>query len=233
MKQLFNYSCIALILTIYSCNTHVEKPPSNGAEFFPLTVGKIWVYDVSEIIYDSLIQNKKKTYQEQYEIVDQIKSQLSEDTYVIYISTRSDESSPWVYSQTWSAKISVLKEVIVNEENIAYLKILLPIRDGLSWKGNKYNTIESLRTNGRIDDFTIKDFKKPYKEFNSTFKVEESNDVNLSYSDIRYSLYAENVGLVYRINQYIEYCDQSDCFGQGIKKHEVTKIETLKSYDFK
>lgn len=216
-----------------ACNSKNEKPAETGAKYFPLKVSDTWVYDVTEIIYDSLIQNKKNIYQEQYEIVEETNSQLNENTYVIYVSTRSNESNPWVYSKTWSAKISILNEIIVNEENISYLKILLPIRDGLSWKGNKYNTIESTRTNGRIDNFIIKDFKKPYKDFNSTFKVEESNDINLSYADVRYSVYAENVGLVYRINQYIEYCDQSDCFGQGIRKHEVTKIQTLKSYDLK
>lgn len=232
MKQLFSYFCIGLILITYGCNSG-EKPAETGAKYFPLKVGNSWIYDVNEVIYDSLIQNKKNSYQERYEIVDQIKSQLNEDTYIFYISSRTNDANPWVYSQTWSAKISILNEVIVNEENISYLRILLPVRDGLSWKGNKYNTIESSRSNGRIDNFVIKDFRKSYKEFVSTFMVEESNDVNLSYSDVRYSIYAENVGLVYRVNQYIEYCDQSDCFGQGMRKHEVTKIQTLKSYDLK
>lgn len=222
---------VSVALVVAACGASDESPASANLTWFPLAEGYSWVYDVKEVTYDTLIQNKVLTYQEKYEIVDSYKNQLDETVYVMYRSTRDNEVAAWKYADTWSAKISRLNEVIVQEENIAYLKILLPISSGRSWKGNKYNDIESIRTNGRIDNFVIKDLEKPFGMFDKTFKVEESDDDNFSYQDVRYSIYADNVGLVYRINKYIEFCDENDCFGLGLRKHEVTKIQTLVAHD--
>lgn len=216
-----------------ACSTSDENPGNVSFNYFPLSMGNTWVYDVNEIIYDTLIQNKKLAYQEKHEITDAFKNDVGETVYVVYISTRANEGTAWTYKKTWSAKISYLNEVIVQEENEAYLKILLPVSNGRTWKGNKYNNIESIRTNGRIDNFVVSEYAKPFATYNKVFKVEESNDSNFSYEDVRYSMYAENIGLVYRINRYIEYCDENDCFGLGLRKHEVTKVQTLVSYEGK
>lgn len=220
-----------VILMVAACSTSDENPNRSTFSYFPLAKGNNWIYVVDEIIYDTLIQNKKLHYQEKHEIIDTYANQLGENVYVLHLSTRNNDASAWAYSKTWSAKISYLNEVIVQEENTAYLKILIPIANGLAWKGNKYNDIESIRTNGRIDNFVVGNFKKPFNNYSNTFKVEESNDDNFSYKDVRHSIYAENIGLVYRINRYIEYCDENDCFGLGLRKHEVTKIQTLVAYE--
>jgi len=222
-----------MILLVWACSTSDETPNNTGLNYFPLSVGNTWIYDVSEVVYDTLIQDKKLNYQEKHEIIDSYTNDLGESVYVIFISTRSIETAPWTYLKTWSAKISYLNEIIVNEENEPYLKILLPVSAGRTWKGNKYNNVESIRTNGRVDNFVINDFGKTFNGYNKTFKVEESDDSNFSYDDIRYSVYAENIGLVYRLSRYIEYCDDNDCFGLGLRKHEVTKTHTLISYEGK
>jgi hypothetical protein len=233
VKHLQKYFVAGLIMLLASCDSSDEKPADSGLRYFPSTIGSFWIYDVNEIVYDTLIQNNVLAYQEKFEVMDEFENQLGERTAIVYIYKRTDDTKAWVYETTWSAKISTLNEIIVIEENVAFLKILLPVTSGSTWKGNKYNDIESKRTNGRIDNFVITDFEKPYNEFPETFKVEESDDTNFSYSDIRYSVYAEQVGLVYRINKYIDYCDENDCFGLGIRKHEVTKIQTLVTYEIK
>jgi hypothetical protein len=232
--QLRKIIFLGLLLSLaVACSTSDENSKTIVFNYFPLSIGNTWIYTVNEVIYDTLIQNKKLDYQEKQEIIDSYTNDLGETIYVLFISTRPNETSAWTYSKTWSAKISYLNEVIVQEENEAYLKILLPVSARRTWKGNKYNNIESIRTNGRIDNFIVDDFEKIFNNYPKTFKVEESDDSNFSYDDIRYSIYAENIGLVYRVNQYIEYCDENDCFGLGLRKHEVTKIHTLVSYEGK
>jgi hypothetical protein len=221
------YLVPALLVMLGACHSSDEQRVENGSEYFPLQTGNSWTYDVSEIAYDTAIQNKKVHYQEKFEIADKFSDHDGNDTYVIYRSTRASEAASWTYIETWSAKISDLNELIVSEGDVPYIKILLPVHDGLSWKGNKYNTIEASRSNGRIDNFTITDYQKPFDDHANTLTVTESNDINLSYKDVRYSVYAKDLGLVYAVNNYVEFCDDDSCFGLNLRKHEVTKIKTL------
>ncbi len=222
-SSIFLFLC--LLPLFYGCSKD-EPHIDTSLNYFPLSVGSYWIYDVTEITFDTLTQNKTIAYQEKYEIIDSYKNLLDENTFVIYVSTRDNDTESWTDTKTWSVKMSQLNEVIESEENIAYIKLLIPIRDGLKWKGNKYNTIEADRNNSTIDEFQIIDFKKPFESTNS-ITVQESNEVNFTYKDIRYSTYAESIGLVKRVNNYVEYCTDKFCWGLYIRAHERTKIQTL------
>jgi hypothetical protein len=214
-------------MLLQACSSSDESQVNNNLKYFPLKVGNTWTYNVSEITYDTLIQNIVIEYQEKFEIIDSYKSQLDEEVYVIHLSTRSDENDDWVSTQTWTAKLSTINEVIVSEENISFVKMVLPVKEGVSWRGNKYNTIEADRNNGRIDNFLFLDVEKSYGDFANTITVQESNDLNFAYKDVRYSIYADGIGLVYNVDSYIDFCDDVDCFGKNVRKHEHTKIQTL------
>lgn len=231
IEKIRKYFPVGVIIIAVACDSSNEtKNSKTGLNYFPLHVGNSWTYDVSELKFDTLIQNISSSYQEKFEVVDSFQNLSGEDEFVIHMSTRNNDEAAWTYSQTWSARVTMLNEILVEKENVIYLEILLPVSNGLSWKGNKYNTIESTRTNNRIDTYQVKNFAKSYTTFNHSFTVQESDDKNFAYQDLRYSIYAENVGLVYRINKYIEFCDDAVCFGLNIRNHEVTKIETLVEY---
>jgi hypothetical protein len=204
-----------------------EKPVDLGLKYFPLKVGNVWTYNVSEVTYDTLIQDITTQYQEKHEIIEIYKNQQDDDVYVIHVSKREDSDDGWEAFQTWTAKITTTNEIIVSEENIPYLKMILPVSEGVNWRGNKYNTIESERSNGKVDDFLYLDVTAPYGDFTNTITVQESNDLNLSYKDVRYTIYADGIGVVYEVDSYIAYCDDIDCFGLSMRKHEHTKIQTL------
>jgi hypothetical protein len=227
MKLLRYFFVVVLLVLLKGCNSSSETSFNSDLKYFPLKVGNSWTYNVTETTFDTLIQNIVSSYQEKYEITDTYKSQVNEDVYVIHISKRNTSDDDWQVSETWTAKVSNQNEVIVGEENILYVKMILPVHEGVTWKGNKYNTIEAERNNGRIDNFVYINVKKPYNDFPNTITVLESDDKNFAYKDVRYSVYASDVGLVYRVNNYIDYCDDIDCFGMYIRKHEHTKIQTL------
>jgi hypothetical protein len=230
MKLLQYFFIIVMLTLLNACGSEDEKPVDTGIQYFPLSVGNYWVYDVSEITFDTLIQDITMDYQERYQVVDSFKNQLNEITYVIYLSKRNSTTDEWENMQTWTAKISHTNEIVVTEENIAYIKLVLPVREGTTWLGNKYNTIEADRNNSRIDEYVFQDVKKPFGDFANTVTVQQSNDVNLVYKDIRTSTYAENVGLIYQVNNYIDYCDDNNCLGLYLRKHEQTKIQALAEY---
>jgi hypothetical protein len=228
--KLLQYFFIILICLLNACSSSDEKPVDAGIKYFPLAVGNYWIYDVSEITFDTLIQDITAEYQERFEIADSFKNQLNEDTYVIHLSKRNTSDDAWENIQTWTAKVSNANEIIVTEENVAYVKMVLPVREGVNWLGNKYNTIEAERNNSRIDSYVFQDVKRPFRDYNNTITVQQSNDINLIYKDVRTSTYAENIGLVYQMNNYIDYCDDDACLGLYLRKHEHTKVQTLAEY---
>jgi hypothetical protein len=230
LQYFFVVLSISATCLFQRCSSSDEKPADTGLKYFPLSVGNYWVYDVSEITFDTLIQDITIDYQERFDVVDSFKNQLNEITYVIHLSKRNTPDDAWENIQTWTAKVSNANEIIVTEENIAYVKLILPVREGSSWLGNKYNTIEADRNNSRIDNYIFQEVNKPFGDYANTITVQQSNDINLVYKDVRASIYAEKIGLVYQINNYIDYCDDDTCLGLYLRKHERTKIQTLAEY---
>jgi hypothetical protein len=216
------------MIVIYACSSD-EKPVDNGMTYFPLNVGNYWVYQVSEVIFDTTTQNIVKDYQQKLSVENSFKNSLGEDNYVIYMSQRDNDDDAWEYKETWSVKISSLNELIVNEENIPYVRLIFPVTEGLAWNGNKYNGLEEV--NNETNEYKIVDYKQPYNDYLNTVTVEEADELNFVYKDMRYFVYAKDVGLVYHIDSYIDYCNEqnaeSNCFGLYIRMHERTKIETL------
>jgi hypothetical protein len=231
LKHLRYFFISFLIILFNACSSTDENPLDTGLKYFPLQVGNYWIYDVTEITFDTLIQNITENYQERYEVVDSFENQLSEIAYVIHVSKRDDVDAAWEFDQTWTARLSNANEIIVAEENTPYVKLILPIREGATWLGNKYNTIEAERSNSRVDNYVFQNVKDAFDVYNNTITVQESSDLNLIYKDIRSSTYAEEIGLVYRINQYVDYCDENSCLGQYRRKHEQTKIQILAEHD--
>jgi hypothetical protein len=108
------------------------------------------------------------------------------------------------------------------ENNLRFQKLQLPIKDGYTWKGNKYIDSYSLNSSVKyLDDWnymydsvnvplTINGFN-----FASTLKVEQRDEFlgqdpkipNTQYAERNYSIekYAKNTGLVYKEFLHWEY----------------------------
>jgi hypothetical protein len=145
-----------------------------------------------------------------------------------------DTSGTLPWSPTMTYTVTPTRESVeVVEENFRYEKMRLPVRDGFTWKGNKYINLNSMDPNWNFDflfdwDYTYENTGLPFPVFNGQL-VENTVTVNhvdetlgnpaddKSYSERTYGkeVYAKNVGLVYR--EFMHYTYQvfyttSNCF---------------------
>ncbi len=198
-----------LIFALYSCdNGTVIAPADSPEDFYPVEVGKYWIYQVDSIIIDDLGATICPTSSF---IKEEIASVLSQDNlttvYVLERSYKKTESDPWVISDIWT--ITQGRNYIQrSEENLRFIKMQTPLRIGNTWDGNQFDSELIL---------TVKDEAIPiYKNWEyMVLDLAVGEDIGgIAYDDLmvlqqaddenqierRYSVekYARDVGLVYR-----------------------------------
>jgi hypothetical protein len=178
-----------------------------SSEYFPLRVGFYQIYTVDETKYKQGFEPQSLTYQLKTEVVDSFQNNAGGVTYVIYRSTRKSTSDVWKFIDTWSVRWEG-RQVIVQEGNTPYLKLLFPAEPGTSWNGNLFNNLEA-------DEYEIKAVGPSQlgnATFNETITIEqEFNDDPIVYTDLRTEVYARNAGLVYKETTQLVFCQNQNC----------------------
>jgi len=205
-----------------SCNTD-ELAPVNNRDYFPLKVGSRWLYSVSETVYDEINDPVTETYEEEWIAVDSFPGQGSQIVYVLNRFKKNDNMA--VALETWSARIND-SELVIQEGNEAFVRLSFPVKTGVQWNMNRYNSREEdlalIISTGRISTAE--------EEFESGAMVEQHNEVNALEEDIRRETYAFQVGLVESYYRVIENCvDFNGCSQPIVAGVEQTR--TLLSYE--
>jgi hypothetical protein len=210
-----------------ACGSDEHKPVDVGLNYFPLQKGFYQIYKVNSIIYKLSSDPDTLNFERMVEVVDSLPNAGGGYIYVIHRSTRADENAAWTYEDTWSAYLSN-NEAVVREQNISFVKLLFPIKEGNSWDGNKYN-------NEGEDEYLIENTDVPVAlggtAFDKTLTVtQETNDDPIVFTDMRKEIYARNAGLIYKEIMQLHYCTVPNCLGKKlIERGEITKQE-IKSY---
>jgi len=210
-KILFIFITSSAGLFLVSCQSEDLKPNQidSGKAYYPVQIGKFWVYKVDTITYkfDGSIQ--KGTYFRKERISDSLYRQEGALVYRLEISKSLSENGPWNSSSIWNLRQDNDK-IIKTEENIPYVKVRFPLKNGAIWDGNVFNILQD---SARIFPFTVQNLG-----VSQTFKQEEiasvqvlqkvdSNCVNKSAF---FELYLFNIGLAYMRNSFIEYSQDGD-----------------------
>lgn len=227
VKHFLKYLTLMMAIATVSCDNSNDEPTRNsGRDYFPLGKGVFQIYDVTEIQYALGIPETLR-YELKTVVTDSFANAEGDFTYVIYRSTRSEGEDEFNYVDTWSARIGS-REVIVNEENVSYVKFRLPVREGASWNGNLYNAkeedtyeMEETNTSLSIGDKTFSDCIIVNQQDNQDFVV---------FLDQRKETYARNVGLVSKEVKMLEYCSVGSCLGQQQVESGVILKQTIKAH---
>ena len=215
----------AILFLMAACGKDEFIPEKTGEEYFPLHVGLSWTYQVAETVYSEVAPPEQKSYLLKVEVVDSILNGAGTYTHVIYRSTQTSPGSPWESLDTWSVRKSD-SEVIVYEGNTPYKKLLFPIRDGLAWNGNQYNSLGEDRYSMQAGQREVNGIT-----FGEALTVEEeNNDDFIVFLDEREAVYAKNVGLVRQSIIQLNYCTAENCIGQQKVKSGRVYIQELVSY---
>lgn len=227
MKHFLRFLILVTVASQVSCDSSDDTKASDyGKKYFPASVGAYQVYDITETTY-TLSQPTTLNYQLKVAIIDKFLSAEGDSTFVIHRSRRNTDIDPWNYIDTWSVR-SNSREVVMNEENIAYVKLKFPIAKGSTWNGNLYNTMGE-------DEYEITDVKSTQTYNNKTFNDciivnQNDNQDYIVYLDQRKEVYAAAVGLVYKETTQLHYCTQDNCLGKQQVESGVIYKQTINMY---
>lgn len=232
MKYFLNILVVVVSVAVLSCDSSDNETPRNN-NFFPLKTGVYQIYDVKEIIY-TLGDPDTFRYELKTVVVDSFENSNGGHTYVIHRSKKPEGAWAWTYLDSWSA-VNDGSELIVNEENIPYLKLKFPASLGKTWDGNIYNNITNPSSNQHVDIYKIAETGKSLQlgdvSLGEYIRVEqEDNQEFIVYFDKRNEIYAVDVGLVYREIEQLQYCTSNDCLGDQVVQTGVIYKQTIIAY---
>lgn len=193
------------------CDGDASQPLELGLDYFPLDAGTYQVFQVEETRYQGIGDPVTEVYQIKVQVKDSFPNADGTFTYVLARSKRAAPTDTWENFETWSARISN-QELVVNEGNTSFVKLVFPLRNGLTWDGNKFN--------GRgEDEYIITSFGVPATVNGTTFEEtltvsQEMNGDVIVFLDERREVYAKNVGLIKRESRQLSYCTEDHCRGQ-------------------
>ncbi len=227
MKHFLKYLIAFLSIVAVSCDSSDENPSfDTGKDYFPIRKGLFQIYEVSETEYTSGVP-QTENYELKVTVVDSFQNVEGNYSYVMYRSKRSEGETEFSYVDTWSARVGS-REVVVNEENIPFLKIKLPVVKNLEWDGNQFNaqgediyTMEAVKTSFEANGETYDDCIVINQNDNQDFVVT---------LDQRKEIYARNVGLVSKEIKLLNYCSVGSCLGQQQVESGVIYTQTIKSH---
>jgi hypothetical protein len=197
-------------------------------EYMPLQKGRYYIYAITETEYVSGPEGQTNNYQLKMEMNDSIATKGDFFTYVIQLSTRFSVDQPWVPTETWSALFNE-REAIVQEGNVSFVKLAIPLTLGRIWNGNLYNNIDE-------EEYSLGFIGQPVRLGNLNFldaiEVIQKNDTDpIVGNDVRKEIYARGVGLISREVETIVYCSNSQsCIGQKIIESGFVKEQVLIEY---
>jgi len=212
---------IVMLWMLLSCSGGDPVPLDIGLDFFPLQVGMYRTYRVEQTTYQSS-QATRVMYDLRVTITDSFPNPDGSYTYTLVHERRSNETAPWVSTATWSAKL-VGNQLVQNESNVLFVKLLFPVAGSLEWDANQYNDLPNHGNYFPSDTRNVSeltDIDEPIDlgdlRFEKTATVVQNDlDDAITGRDLRYEVYVKGVGLVYKETDQVEYCtNQPSCLGQ-------------------
>lgn len=179
--------------------------------FFPLETGDYWVYQVTEQDYSLTAAPVVRRFQVQDKVVD-VFSRNGQPVYQLDRSVRPSAQAEW---QTTGVRTvaATAAEVVVQEGNVPTVPLRFPVATGTFWNKNAYNnrpdSVLRYRDIGRT--ITVGN-----RLVAGTVAVVGANDSTLIGLYKRRWVYAPGVGLVYREEANLAYCQSLPaCIGKA------------------
>ncbi|MBD0278142.1 MAG: hypothetical protein ICV81_09290 [Flavisolibacter sp.] len=139
--SLFNITGFLLAaFLIAGCKSQKEEFLTETlSDYYPLQIGKYLTYRLDSTVFVSLGRKEEvHVYQEKHVIDAQITDNLGRTSYRIFRYLRDSAGlKPWQSSGTYMIT-PLQNSVEVVEDNLRVIRLFAPIKEGTSWKGNRY-----------------------------------------------------------------------------------------------
>lgn len=220
-----------------ACTSRDVVPKGSGSEYFPLKVGAYWIYGMTETTISQVNGQVNSMYDLKISITDSM-SANGVVTYKLQRYKRTDATQPWVPLDTWSARKDQF-QAVVQEGNISYIRMAFPLTEGKTWNGNALNTLGGTDkcNDGTFtcENYLVSDLARQFigtgLSYDDSVTIFENNDDDpIVKKDVRRSVYAKSIGLVYREVTTLQYCTVGTCIGKQIVDNGYILKQTLKDH---
>src|SRR4051812_15367581 len=214
-KLIVSFLAVAFLVFFYSCKKDKkETPASPSYNYFPTEQGKFVVYNVDSIVHrtdDN--QNDDSVSRYHFQIKDVIDSSfydLEGKKRQVIVRYYKDSITDWTLRSVWS-QLLTSSAGYRYEDNIAYHKLAFPINSRIKWNGNDMNTdleemysYEDIHSNSQLSSTSF-DSVATTLQFDSTItvlQIDETLVISRTYGE---EIYAENVGLIFKERDELNY----------------------------
>lgn len=232
------YILLFFLILLFGCQSHELAPKETGHAYVPIAVGTYWEYAYTETTINPVNGQVTTISDLKLEVSDVITSG-NESTYIVHRYSRPQGSSIYTPIETWSVRSNEF-QWIQQEGNIPYIKLQFPLVDGKYWNANALNNLGGTEACGdgsyTCDNYAISGLQQSFEipgvlAYDNTVTVIENNeDDPIVSKDVRKSIYANAIGLVYREVTHLEYCTVGNCIGQQVVENGLIIRQTLKAY---
>jgi hypothetical protein len=211
----------------YSCKKDpaAETPIDLGYNYLPDDVGRFIIYEVDSISYDD-VSGPPDTIR--YLLKELIAAAFTDNTgkpalkleryYKMYSDSIPYDSLSWIGPRIWSANKSS-SDFQKFEENVRYIRLIFPVKEGKQWNGNSYNTlgekeyeIISVDESANINS----------SSFDSVVTVKQFEQINFIENRYEEEKYARNVGLIYKQRDSLYHGGGPDTTGYTFRQKIVS-----------
>jgi hypothetical protein len=225
--------CLLAVLSFsfFSCSNKTEEFVTEPlSDYMPLQVGKYITYRIDSLVYPGIYFQRVPeihSYQVKHLVDSEFKDNLGQPSYRIYRFLRNvNGDDNWVSNGSYYIT-PLADQIEVVENNLRFVKLHAPVKEGTSWKGNKYLGTDPYYSFGYNfgNDDNMKNWEYRYDLFEPTFTYNGENytDVytveqedafkNVPITDPAFiafktrsvDKYAKNIGLIYRQHELWEY----------------------------
>jgi hypothetical protein len=223
-KRVISFAFIIFLFASCKKETEIFTTASVN-DYFPLQVGKYITYDLDSTIFTNFNQTLTvRHYQAQYKVEAQTTDNLGRPGYTIYRYLRADSTQNWAIDNVFTV-FPTGKSIEYIQDNLRFIKLMEPITEGFSWKGNSYLAFDPYRSYVFANPAFMEDWNYTYenvdspltinsKDFQNTITVFEVSDSTgdpkvsgTQYAEKTYSIekYAKDIGLIYKDFIHWEY----------------------------
>ncbi len=216
----------SLLIFLSSCTDKKEEFVTEPlSDYLPLQPGKYITYRIDSLVFTNFDRDiETHSYQVKHVVDAEIKDNLGRPSYRIYRFLRNaDGTGEWASNGSYFVT-PLPDQVEVVDDNLRFIKLHAPLREGYTWEGNKYLHLDPYPSTGLSDGF-LENWDYFYDSFSSSFEyngyeykdvwtVEEKDDSqNFPVTDPDFygsksrgvEKYAKNIGLVYREFMIAQY----------------------------
>lgn len=226
---------LLLLILLLGCSSREILPKRTGHEYVPVRTGAWWQYAVTETTISAVNGQSNTLYDLRVEVIDSVDG----GTFILQRMTRLQGATDWEAAETWSARVTDFQYVL-QEGNVPFVRMQFPLAEGKSWNGNALNTLggTDLCSDGSYacDNYETAGLQSPFEipgtlGYDDTVTITENDeDDPIVGKDLRQSVYAKDIGMIYREEIHLEYCTVGTCIGEQVVENGTIVRLSLTSY---